>query len=77
MRLSLAGSFFYLQPSDVELAMHGVVPEQVKEQYVIVGQRQYPIKQVGAAITGQDPRDMSAMDVRRALTKLGFECRSR
>lgn len=43
---------------------------------VIIGRRHYPVKQVGQVITRQDRRDFSADEVRRAMTKLGFTCRT-
>jgi hypothetical protein len=43
---------------------------------VIIGRRAYPIKQVGEVITKQDRRDFSSSEVIRALTRLGFTCRT-
>ncbi|GAA4957647.1 SCO5918 family protein [Yinghuangia aomiensis] len=54
--------------------MQGVKPEAVTGGSVLIGRRHYPVKQVGAVITGQDRRDFTAEEVRRALTRLGFTC---
>jgi hypothetical protein len=43
---------------------------------VIIGRRHYPVKQVGQVITRQDRRDFSAAEVLRAMTQLGFTCRT-
>lgn len=43
---------------------------------MIIGRRQYPVKQVGEVVTRQDRRDFSASEVTRAMTALGFTCRT-
>ncbi|MGC0421904.1 hypothetical protein ABIA38_007440 [Embleya sp. AB8] len=52
--------------------MSGVKAEPITGESVRIGRRTYPVKQVGSVITGQLPRDFSAAEVVRALTKLGF-----
>jgi hypothetical protein len=74
MRCTIAGHSFYLQASDVEKAMSGVKPEPIPGACVRVGRRWYPVKQVGAAVTRQDRRDFSGVEVTRALQSLGFAC---
>jgi len=74
MRCTIAGHSFYLQPSDVEKAMAGIKPEPIPGACVRVGRRWYPVKQVGAVVTGQDRRDFSGVEVSRALLSLGFAC---
>ncbi|MBB5933909.1 SCO5918 family protein [Streptomyces zagrosensis] len=76
MRCVIARFPFNLEKNDVEQAMKGVKPEPITGESVIVGRRHYPVKQVGEAITRQDRRDFSAGEVTRALTRLGFTCRS-
>ena len=76
MRCMIAGQPFYLQASDVETAMKRVVPEPIPGACVKVGNRWYPLMQVGAAVTGQDRRDFTSADVARALTQLGLSCRT-
>ena len=74
MRCTIAGHSFYLQPSDVEKAMGAIKPEPIAGACVRVGRRWYPVKQVGAVVTGQDRRDFSGVEVGRALRSLGFTC---
>ena len=76
MRCIIAGQSFYLQPSDVERAMVGVKPEPIQGHFVEVGRQKYPVKQVGAVISGQRPSDFTVQEVRLALTHLGFACGS-
>ncbi|WP_055557836.1 SCO5918 family protein [Streptomyces sp. NBRC 110028] len=76
MRCVIARFPFDLIKSEVEQAMAGIKPETVTGDSVLIGRRQYPVKQVGAVITRQDRRDFTADEVTRALTRLGFTCRS-
>ncbi|MEU6767385.1 SCO5918 family protein [Streptomyces sp. NPDC046853] len=76
MRCVIARFPFDLTKEGVLDAMKGVKPEPVTGDSVIVGRRQYPIKQVGAVVTRQDRRDFSAGEVTRAMTLLGFTCRT-
>ncbi|WP_424643269.1 SCO5918 family protein [Embleya sp. AB8] len=72
MRCTIAGQSFHLRKNEVESAMSGVKAEPITGESVRIGRRTYPVKQVGSVITGQLPRDFSAAEVVRALTKLGF-----
>ncbi|SHL25145.1 MULTISPECIES: SCO5918 family protein [Streptomycetaceae] len=74
MRCVIARFSFDLIKDEVEKSMSGVKPEPVTEASVTIGRKQYPIKQVGAIITGQDRRDFTTTEVVRALTRLGFTC---
>ncbi|WP_149180695.1 SCO5918 family protein [Streptomyces sp. TRM49041] len=76
MRCVIARFPFDLTKSGVLESMKGVKPEEVTGDSVIIGRRQYPAKQVGAIITRQDRRDFSAGEVIRAMSKLGFTCRT-
>lgn len=75
MRCVIARFPFDLTRSGVLESMKGVKPEQVTGESVIIGRRTYPVKQVGQVITRQDRRDFSALEVVRAMTRLGFTCR--
>ncbi|MEV5313555.1 MULTISPECIES: SCO5918 family protein [unclassified Streptomyces] len=77
MRCVIARFPFDLTKSGVEESMKGVTPEPVTGEFVIVGRRHYPAKQVGQVITRQDRRDFSTGEVVRAMTRLGFTCRTR
>ncbi|MEV8586698.1 SCO5918 family protein [Streptomyces sp. NPDC051180] len=76
MRCVIARFPFDLTKNGVLETMAGVVPEPVTGESVIIGRRSYPAMQVGAVITRQDRRDFSAGEVLRAMTKLGFTCRT-
>jgi len=76
MRCTIAGHSFHLQPSDIERAMAGVDPESSQGYFVEIGPRKYPVKQVGALVSGQSRADFTAAEIRSALTRLGFTCGS-
>ncbi|MET7360470.1 SCO5918 family protein [Streptomyces sp. NPDC005562] len=76
MRCVIARFPFDLTKSGVLETMKGVKPEPVTGESVIIGRRHYPVKQVGQVITRQDRRDFSAGEVVRAMTQLGFTCRT-
>jgi hypothetical protein len=75
MRCIIARFPFELTKSEVVASMKGIRPEPVTGDFVIIGRRHYPVKQVGAVVTRQDRRDFSAGEVTRALSALGFTCR--
>ncbi|MFF5975171.1 SCO5918 family protein [Streptomyces sp. NPDC012769] len=76
MRCVIARFPFELTKNGVLETMKGVKPEPLTGETVIIGRREYPAKQVGAVITRQDRRDFSAGEVVRAMTRLGFTCRT-
>ncbi|MFD6654000.1 SCO5918 family protein [Streptomyces parvus] len=76
MRFVIARFPFDLTRSGVLESMKGIKPEHAAGESVIIGRRTYPVKQVGQVITRQDRRDFSAGEVLRAMTQLGFTCRS-
>ncbi|MEU2775804.1 SCO5918 family protein [Streptomyces sp. NPDC007162] len=74
MRCVIARFPFDLTKPGVVESMKGVPPEPVTGEFVIIGRRHYPAKQVGQVITRQDRRDFSTGEVLRAMTQLGFTC---
>ena len=76
MRCVIARFPFDLTKSGVMESMKGVRPELVTGGFVVIGRRQYPAMQVGQVITWQDRRDFNAGEVLRAMTRLGFTCRT-
>ncbi|WP_371573486.1 SCO5918 family protein [Streptomyces sp. NBC_01314] len=76
MRCVIARFPFELTKSGVLESMKGIKPEPGTGESVIIGRRHYPIKQVGQIITRQDRRDFTAGEVLRAMTQLGFTCRT-
>ncbi|WP_406499643.1 SCO5918 family protein [Streptomyces sp. NBC_00846] len=76
MRCVIARVPFDLTRSGVLESMRGIKPEPGTGESVTIGRRHYPVKQVGQVITHQGRRDFSAAEVLRAMTKLGFTCRT-
>ncbi|WP_030343035.1 SCO5918 family protein [Streptomyces sp. NRRL S-1022] len=76
MRCVIARFPFDLTRSGVVESMKDVTPEPVTGEFVVIGRRHYPAKQVGQVITRQDRRDFSTGEVLRAMTRLGFTCRT-
>ncbi|MFC8171014.1 MULTISPECIES: SCO5918 family protein [unclassified Streptomyces] len=74
MRCVIARFPFDLTKSGVLESMKGVKPEPGTGEFVTIGRRQYPAKQVGEVLTRQDRRDFSVGEVVRAMTRLGFTC---
>ncbi|TDC74974.1 SCO5918 family protein [Streptomyces hainanensis] len=74
MRCVIARFPFDLTKNGVLESMKGVKPEPISGEYVTIGRRNYPLKQVGQVVTGQDRRDFSVGEVRRAMASLGFTC---
>ncbi|MFF4505424.1 SCO5918 family protein [Streptomyces sp. NPDC001401] len=76
MRCVIARFPFDLSKAGVEMSMENVQPEPVTGACAVIGDRVYPVKQVGVVITRQDPRDFTAAEMVRALVRLGFTCRT-
>ncbi|MFR9790102.1 SCO5918 family protein [Streptomyces sp. MB22_4] len=74
MRCVIARYPFELTKGGVLASMKGVRPEPVTGESVTIGRHRYPVKQVGQVITRQDRRDFTAVEVTRAMTRLGFTC---
>ena len=77
MRCVIAQYPFDLTRAGVLASMKGIRPELVTGESVTIGRRRYPVKQVGQVVTRQDPRDFTAGEVVRAMTRLGFTCHGR
>jgi len=70
--VNVAGRPFALRASQVERSMRAVLPEPLKDHFVVIGQRRYPPKQVLGEITGLDRAEFTSHHARRILTGLGF-----
>ena len=77
MRCVIARYPFELTRTGVLASMKGVKPELVTRESVTIGRRRYPVTQVGQVLTRQDPRDFTAAEITRAMTRLGFTCHDR
>lgn len=68
----VAGRSFALRASQVERSMRTVLPEPLKDHFVVVGRKRYPPKQVLGEITGLDRAEFTSHHARRILAGLGF-----
>jgi hypothetical protein len=71
-RFTIAGREYELDPRDVEAVSEGLLPEPLREHYVVVAGRRFPPKQVIACATGIDRADFTTHHARRVLLRLGF-----
>jgi hypothetical protein len=72
VRVTVAGQGFTLTPGLVEGRLEDVLPDPVKDHFVVVRGRRYPPKQVIALVTGVDRADFTTHQARRILRRLGF-----
>jgi hypothetical protein len=70
--VKMSGRVYHLDPRRVEGAVSGMLPEPIREHFVIIGGRRWPPKQVMALVTGLDRADFTTHQARRILTRLGF-----
>jgi hypothetical protein len=68
----IANRPFALRASQVERAMRDILPEPLKDHFVVVCRRRYPPKQVLGQVTGLDRAEFTSHHARRILTGLGF-----
>lgn len=69
---TIARREFSLGARQVERALRGVLPEPVRDHFVVVNGRRYPPKQALGRVTGLDRADFTTHHARRILTNLGF-----
>lgn len=63
---------FALRARQVERRLRGVLPEPLKDHFVVINRRRYPPKQVLELVTGLDRAEFTTHHARRVLTGLGF-----
>jgi hypothetical protein len=63
---------FALRARQVERRLRGVLPEPLKDHFVVINRRRYPPKQVLELVTGLDRAEFTTHHARRILTGLGF-----
>jgi len=73
MQFRIAGRQCQLDSADVELLAESLLPEPVREHYVVIAGRRFPPKQVIARATGIDRADFTTHQARRVLRRLGFQ----
>jgi hypothetical protein len=69
----IAGHPCQLETPDIERMAAGLLPEPVREHYVVIAGRRFPPKQVIACATGIDRADFTTHQARRVLRRLGFQ----
>lgn len=72
VEIQIAGHTFGLDTTQVERSLDGLLPEPIKEHFVVVEGRRFPPKQVISAVTGLDRADFTTHQARSALRRLGF-----
>jgi hypothetical protein len=70
--MTVSGHRYELDARGVQTMLEGVLPEPIREHYVVINGRRWPPKQVLALVTGLDRADFTTHQARRALTRLGF-----
>jgi hypothetical protein len=70
--MTVSGHKYDLDARRVEAALEGMLPEPIREHFVVINGRRWPPKQVLAEVTGLDRADFTTHQARRALTRLGF-----
>lgn len=71
-KFRVSGYTIELESSDVERELADVLPEPLREHYVVVGARRFPPKQALSEVTGLDRADFTTHQARRILKRLGF-----
>jgi hypothetical protein len=69
---TVAGREFELDKERVEHAVADVLPDPLRDHYVVIGGRRFPPKQVLSCVTGLDRADFTTHQARRILQRVGF-----
>jgi hypothetical protein len=72
MKFTVGGTEFALSKADVELRLHDVEPEVIRELYVEVNGVMFPIKQAFSHITGMQRGGFTSHDAMRVFRKLSI-----
>jgi hypothetical protein len=72
VRAQVAGHTFTLRQPDVQRAIGQADPGEIRDHFVEVGGRRYPVKQALAIATGLDPSDFTSQHARSVLRRLGL-----
>ncbi len=67
---TVAGREFELDKERIEQAVANVLPDPLRDHYVVVDGRRFPPKQVLACVTGR--ADFTTQQARRILQRVGF-----
>jgi hypothetical protein len=73
VRAQVAGHTFTLRQPEVRRVIGRAEPGEIRDHFVEVGGRRYPVKQALAIATGLDPSDFTSQHARSVLRRLGLQ----
>ncbi len=72
VRVQIAGRVFDLHQADVSRVVARVEPAEIRDHFVEIRGRRYPVKQALGVATGLDLSDFTSQHARSALRRLGL-----
>lgn len=72
VRVQIAGHVFELHQADVSRLVGHTEPAEIRDHFVEIAGRRYPVKQALAVATGLDLSDFTSQHARSALRRLGL-----
>lgn len=72
VRVQIAGRLFELHQAEVSRLVGRLEPAEIRDHFVEIRGRRYPVKQALGAATGLDPSDFTSQHARSALRRLGL-----
>jgi hypothetical protein len=72
VRAQVSGHIFTLHQRDVSRAVSRAEPGEIRDHFVEIDGRRYPVKQALAVATGLDPSDFTSQHARSVLRRLGL-----
>ena len=72
IRVQVAGHAFALDQRGVCSALDDIEPRPIRDHFVEIRGRRFPVKQALAVATGLDPSDFTSQHARSALRRLGL-----
>lgn len=72
VRVQIAGRVFELHQADVSRLVGRVEPNEIRDHFVEIRGRRYPVKQALGVATGLDLSDFTSQHARSALRRLGL-----
>jgi hypothetical protein len=72
VRVQIAGRVFELHQADVSRLVGRLEPAEIRDHFVEIRGRRYPVKQALGAATGLDISDFTSQHARSALRRLGL-----
>jgi hypothetical protein len=73
VRARVSGHAFTLRQRDVWRAVSRTEPGEIRDHFVEIDGRRYPVKQALAVATGLDPSDFTSQHARSVLRRLGLK----